>query len=73
MAASDPVSQFEREIEYRVTSELKEMLETAQDWIDSDIEDCLDHQDELIFVDYRNALLDELAERDLDIPTGDEL
>jgi len=71
MSTVDPIAKFEREIELRVTGELCEMLETAQDWIDADVVDWVDQDDDLIFVAYRNALEDQLAERDLDIETGE--
>lgn len=69
MSAADPISQFEQEIQYRVSSELREMLSTANDWIEHDVQD--DDDADLIFVAYRNLLEDELAERELKIETGE--
>jgi len=76
MSLADPtdeiLEEFEEEIQLRVTGELREMLQTTQEWIDDNREDWVDHNDDLIFVAYRNALEDELAERELEIETGDK-
>lgn len=58
------IGPFCNEIQYRVTSELVEMLKTAQDWIDE--------ADDGVFVAYRDALVAELAERDIEIATGEQ-
>lgn len=66
------LNQFEQEIPYTVTGELRGMLRTAQDWLDEDVEDWLDQDDDEIFEACRDAIIDELAERELEIETGED-
>jgi len=62
-SSSLDLSAFENEVEYRVTTELRAMLRTAQDWIDQ--------EDDGAFVAFRKIILDELEEREVELNTGE--
>lgn len=63
MSSADPISDFEKQVEYHVTSELRAMLRTAQDWIDQ--------ADDGVFVQYREIILDELETREVELKRGE--
>ena len=66
-AADDFLEDFEETLPYYTTGELQRMVRTAQDWLDEDIVDWVDHDDNAVFEQYKEAIITELVDRKLEV------
>ena len=69
-AADDFLDGFEETLPYYTTGELQRMVRTAQDWLDEDIVDWVDHGDNAVFEQYKEAIITELVDRKLEVDNG---
>ena len=65
--ADEFLEDFEEKLPYLTTGELQRMVRTAQDWLDEDIVDWVDHGDNEIFERYKEAIITELVDRKLEV------